>query len=45
MANYTYEISLDDENQIVYMVVKGELSKDEGEKVILEREIFEFALL
>lgn len=36
MDNYTHEISVDDENNIVQMVVTGELNKDDGEKVILE---------
>jgi hypothetical protein len=36
MADYTYKISLDEENHIVHLVVKGDLNKNEGEKVISE---------
>ena len=40
MANYSHEISLDEENHIVHMVVQGEMNKDEGEKIILEARAF-----
>jgi len=36
MAKFSHEISVDKENNIVHMVVQGELNKDEGEKLILE---------
>ena len=36
MDNFTHEISLDEENHLIRLVVEGELTKGEGEKSIIE---------
>lgn len=36
MVNYSHEISLDEDNQLIHLVVRGELNKSEGEKIIIE---------
>ena len=36
MGDYSYVISLDDESRMIRLVVKGEISKSEGERIIVE---------
>jgi hypothetical protein len=36
MVNFTHEISLDEENHLIRLVVEGKLTKSEGEKIIIE---------
>ena len=36
MVNFSYDISLDEDNHLIFLVVRGELNKSEGEKIIIE---------